>query len=500
MKKGTVYLVGAGPGDPELITVKALKTLEKADCIIYDYLSNFALLADYNCEKIYVGKQGKSHTKTQDEINDLLIRKAKAGKMVVRLKGGDPFIFGRGGEEAESLLKKDIPFQVIPGISSFYAASAYAGIPLTHRDFSDAIEVITGHRRGDLKRKIINLPEYKKRRTYTFLMGMENLSFITRTLIKQKKFPALMPVAIVSWGTKPNQKTVIGTLSNIVSKVEKSGIKAPAIIIIGQVVKLRKKLNWFEELPLFGEKIVVTRTRQQASKLSEQLTNLGAEVIEVPTIEIKLIKDLNPLKKALNKILNFNWLVFTSPNAVDIFWQFLDQTKKDIRILSHLKIAVIGPATAEKLLERGIKPDLMPKKYVAESLWQEFKKRKITKAKILLPCSKNARQTLKEGLENLGHQVTRIHIYETVKPASFSEDKKALIAKADFITFTSSSTAQNFFAVYKKTKATLACIGPITAMTVKELGFKADLIAKEYTIKGLVQAILDYKREDDNDS
>ena len=500
MKKGKVYLVGAGPGDPELLTLKGLKALEKADCIIYDYLSNSVLLNNYEVEKIYVGKQGKSHTKTQEEINKLLVEKTKKGKTVVRLKGGDPFIFGRGGEEAEVLEATGLPFQIIPGISSFYAAPAYAGISLTHRDYADALEVITGHRRSDRKKGPLNLPDYNAKKTFVFLMGMENLSSISQKLIKEKNFPASLPVAIISWGTKPEQKVAEGRLDNIVAKVKEKGVKAPAIIVVGRVAKLRKKLNWFEALPLFGKRIVVTRTRSQASKLSEKISALGAEVIEFPTIEIKSLKPSENFIKKLKNISQYEWLIFTSPNAVDLFFQFFIEGPRDLRDLKGVKIAVIGPATAEKLEKRGLRPDLMPVEFVAESLLKEFRKKKLLKKKILLPCSQDARLTLKEGLEKLGAKVDRFHLYKTIKPKNLSAEKIEKVKKADLITFTSSSTVLNFYKIIKKSQATLACIGPITAQTLREKKENPQIIAKEYTIDGLVQAILAFYLGEKNEN
>jgi uroporphyrinogen III methyltransferase/synthase len=285
MKRGFVYLAGAGPGDPELVTLKAMRVMAQADCIIYDYLANASLLDRFNCEKIYAGKQGSSHAIPQDGINSLIIDTAKEGKTVVRLKGGDPFIFGRGGEEAEELIEAGIPFAVIPGISSFYSAPAYAGIPVTHRDFANALELITGHRRAGAED--VNLPEYNPEKTYIFLMGMQNIPHIAASLIEVKKFPPATPVAVISWGTRPEQKTVTGTLDSIAEVVEKNGMRPPAVIVVGRVVSLREKLRWFDSQPLFGKTIIVTRSRSQASEMSAKLTALGAAVAEFPTIEIK---------------------------------------------------------------------------------------------------------------------------------------------------------------------------------------------------------------------
>lgn len=493
MKKGFVYIVGAGPGDPDLITVKALKALQAADCIIYDYLANPSFVDQYDCEKIYVGKKGSRHTLPQEGINALLIEKALAGKIVTRLKGGDPFIFGRGGEEAEGLFNAGIPFAIVPGISSFYSAPAYAGIPLTHRDFANAFEVITGHRRADSAAgDDVNFPEYNPDRTFVFLMGIKNLPHIAESLLHKKNFPPDTPVALISWGTRPEQRVVTGTLSNIVDIARHHTVRPPSIIVIGAVVSLRPKLRWFDTLPLFGRKVTVTRTRSQASKLTRKLRDLGAAVIEFPTIKIRPFKDRTPLKNALSNIYNFSWLFLASQNAVAILFDTLFEMGLDSRALGPLKIAVIGPATAEALLKFGIRPDLVPDKFVAESLLDEAAKIGMNAQKILLPCAEEARPTLAEGLQKLGADLTRIHIYQTVKPENISEGVLEEVRQADFVTFTSSSTVRNFFALQAKTTAVPASIGPVTTKALREYNHGPVIEAQEYTIDGLVNAIVDY--------
>jgi uroporphyrinogen III methyltransferase / synthase len=491
MKKGFVYLAGAGPGDPELITVKAQNALAQADCIIYDFLANPVLVAGYACEKIYVGKKGGDHTLPQEGINELMIQKAREGKTVVRLKGGDPFIFGRGGEEAEDLVDAGIPFAIIPGISSFYGAPAYAGIPVTHRDFATAMEVVTGHRREDAAEgEDVNFPEYDSDRTFVFLMGVKNLPHIADSLITKKHFPPETPVALISWGTRPEQRVVTGTLQDIVTRVEKEKIKPPSIIIVGGVVTLREKLRWFDNQPLFGKKIVVTRTRKQSSKLSQQLRSLGAAVIEFPTIEIQPQQDLGLLETAIRNLREFTWLFFTSQNAVAIFFDKLFSLGLDVRALGSIKIAAIGPATGDELIKYGLKPDLVPKEFVAESLLEEARSLKLAGSKVLLPCAREARSVLADGLQKLGATVERIHLYETVKPGNRDPETIASVQDADLITFTSSSTARNFFSLVPSVQAELASIGPVTSQTVRELGHSLVLEASEYTIEGLVQAIL----------
>jgi len=465
MKFGEVYLVGAGPGDPLLLTLKADYILKKADCIIYDYLANPIIIDRYDCEKIYVGKQGSHHTLKQEDINALIIKKAKEGNLVVRLKGGDPFIFGRGGEEAEELIKENIVFKIIPGISSFYSAPAYAGIPLTHRDFSNALEVISGHRRSDaLPDEDVNFPEYLSDRTYTFLMGVSNLAHIVSKLIGEKNFPEDTGVALISWGTRPDQKTLVGTLKNIVELVKKEKLKPPAIIVVGNVVRLREKLRWYDNQPLFGKKIVVTRTRKQASKMVFELLTRGANVVEFPTIEIETILN-NNLADSIQNIEQYDWLFFTSQNAVNIFFEELFSLKKDARALANIKIAVIGIATAKELFKYGIIPDVVPDEFVAESLLKSMELFDLTDSKIFLPCSEQARFVLKDGLEGLGAIVDRVHIYRAVKPRE--NNKLDLISDADMITFTSSSTVENFFDMVDNVNCELASIGPITSDKIR---------------------------------
>ena len=491
MKKGFVYLVGAGPGDPELITLKALRALKEADVIVYDFLANERLLTDYDCEKIYVGKSGSKHTLTQDKINGLIIEKASEGKTVTRLKGGDPFIFGRGGEEAEELVEAGIPFAVVPGISSFYSAPAYAGIPVTHRDHANAFEVITGHRRADASMDDdVNFPAYDPDRTYAFLMGMKNLGHITGTLIQKKNFPPDTPVGIVTWGTRPQQRVATGTLKTIAGEVEKANLTPPAIILVGTVVTLREKLRWFDTLPLFGKKIVVTRTRKQASKISEGLARLGAEVIEFPTIEIAPEKDTAELDGAIDTLASFDWLMLTSQNAVEIFFDRLFATGRDVRALGSVRIAVIGPATGNELKKYGLVPDVVPEKFVAESLIAALEKQDLKNKRVLLPCSADARPTLAEGLRGMGAAVERVHTYRTALPAPGDEEVTAAVKEADYITFASSSTVTNFFTIIPAVSAKIASIGPVTSAKVRELDHQVALEAEVFTIDGLIEALV----------
>ena len=502
-KKGIIYLIGAGPGDPGLLTIKAMECIKNADVIVYDYLAASYLLkyAKDNAEIIYVGKKGGHHTLAQDKINSLLVTKGLQGLNVVRLKGGDPFVFGRGGEEAEILCSKKIPFEIVPGVTSAIAAPAYAGIPVTHRKYTSSISIVTGHE--DILKQKTNIQWdllARGKNTLVFLMGVKNLSNIIDNLIKNGK-SANTPIALIRWGTTLKQKTITGTLENIVEKTRQAQIKPPAVIIIGEVVSLRNKMKWFESRPLFGKKIIVTRARNQASDLVIKLENLGGQCIEIPTIKIIPPKDETLLKQAINKIHSFDWVVFTSINGVKFFFKTLFAEKMDVRVLGHLKFACIGPATKAKLMSFGIISDILPKTYKAESVIHAFSKIKIKNKKILIPRAKKARPILPEELKKMGGDVLEVPAYET---EIVHENKKYLIDfleenKIDIVTFTSSSTVKNFKALIPHNKfqkfisnITSACIGPITAQTAIENGIKPKIIAESYTISGLVKSILDY--------
>ncbi len=498
--QGKVYLVGAGPGDPGLLTLKAKNVLEKADVVIYDYLANprFLSFCKDDAEKIYVGKKGGHHTLSQEEINELLVKKAKEGKAVVRLKGGDPFLFGRGGEEAEALQKEGIPFEVIPGVTSAIAVPAYAGIPVTHRDYTSTLAIITGHEAEGKAESKIDFSALARIGTLIFLMGMKNLLLIVENLIKEGKGPET-PVGIIQWGTTFKQKTVTGTLKDIIQKVKEKGIGAPAIIVIGEVVKLREKFNWFELKPLFGLKVLVTRARHQASKLVEKLEELGAYCCEIPTIKIvPLLKPENPV---FDELSYYDWLIFTSANGVEIFFKTLLQTKKDLRVISHLKIAVIGSATKEALEKHYLKPDIVPiKNFTQEGLAEAFSGINLKGKRILLARAKEARQVLPEALKNMGADVKILPVYETVIPEESKEELNRVLKEGiDLVTFTSSSTVKNFFKLLEDKKLLekvyFASIGPITSRTLKEYGFNPHIEARKYTIDGLVSAIRTYFEE-----
>ncbi len=490
---GRVYLVGAGPGDPGLLTVKGMECIRKADVIVYDRLVHPSILAcaRNDAELIYVGKASSAHTMKQGDINQLLVDKAKEGKTVTRLKGGDPFVFGRGGEEAETLVEQGIEWEEVPGVTSAIAAPAYAGIPVTHRDCCSALGIITGHEKGEesrIKWDKISLGLD----TLVFLMGVENLPNIVSQLTANGRDPST-PVALVRWGTRTEQETLVGTLTDIVEKVQSTGFKSPAVTVVGEVVNLREKLRWFDNRPLFGKKVLVTRSRDQASELSELLREQGAEPIEFPVIRISPPESFDELDAALERIETYDWVLFTSANAVRAAVDRLHQLGRDVRSLKGPKIGAIGPATAESIASLGVRVDFTPSKFVAESVAEEFSDP--AGKRILIPGAKDAREVLPEKLREKGAQVDVVTSYQTVIEESCAPPIKEMLQKGeiDIITFTSSSTVKNFVQLVGRESVlegvTIACIGPITAQTAEEHGLKPDIVAEDYTIEGLVRAL-----------
>lgn len=501
MKTGKVYLVGAGPGDSGLLTVRALSCLSQAEVVIYDRLIDNRILAmaPPKAEKIYVGKTIKSHTSEQTEINQLLIQKAKERKTIVRLKGGDPFVLGRGGEEAAVLADNHIPFEVVPGISSAVAVPAYAGIPVTHRGMASSFAVITGHEDPKKRGSSINWAKLATGvDTLVFLMGVNNLAEIVPKLVEHGKPPGT-PVAVIKDGTQPAQITVVGTLDNIVTKVQKEHLKPPAVIIVGEVVRLRKKLRWFDNRPLFGKRILVTRARQQASALSNLLIAQGAQPVELPTIDIKPLADTAELDKAIANLHNYHWIVFTSVNGVTMFFQQLYRRHQDARALYQLKVGAIGPATAKALEAKGIMPDYIPRVYTGRGIISGLKKYGISGQRFLIPRADIADDDLVQGIGKLGAEVDAVASYQTVSVNSASSQVKQRLSSGDIdvITFTSSSTVSSLVAMFGDRKellrhARIACIGPKTAGTATSAGLNVDIIAREQTIPGLVAAIEEY--------
>lgn len=504
-KPGKVFLIGAGPGDPELFTLKGRRLLETAEVVVYDRLVNKKILAyvPADAELIYAGKESSNHALPQEEINQLLVDKAREGKRVMRLKGGDPFIFGRGGEEAQYIRENDCDFEIVPGITSAIAVPAYAGIPVTHRDDTSSVTLVTGHEKEGKETSSIDWEGLGAGHdTIVFLMGVENLPFICGQLMKYGRKPDT-PIALIRWGTLPAQEVLIGELSNIEAKKQKAQFKPPAVIVVGEVVKQRQALQWFENKPLWGKKIVVTRARAQASVLVDKITDLGGEAIEFPSITIKPWENLGPLYKALKGIEHYNWILFTSVNAVDIFFEALKNQGIDIRDLKGIKIGAIGTVTSARIMARGLKVDVVPDEFVAESLVQALTGKINRGDWVLLPRARGARSILPEALKNIGASVNEVIIYEAIANRDVGQEVLASIksGQIDYITFTSSSTVSNFVNIIGwenvgliNRRSKIACIGPITARTAGEHGLKTDIQAERYTIDGLVEAILKTNR------
>lgn len=494
---GIVYLVGAGPGDPGLLTLRAKECIEIADVIVYDYLSNaeFLRMARADSERIYAGKKAKDHTLTQDEINALIVAKAKEGKIVTRLKGGDPVLFGRGAEEAAELAAAGIRYEIVPGVSSSIAGPIYAGIPVTHRSHASQLTIFTGHEDPTKPESSLDYAHLAKTPgTRVMLMGVERMMEITQELIKHGA-SADTPVALVRWATRGNQQTLVGTLGTIAEQVKASGFKAPAVCVIGDVVKERENINWFEDRPLFGKRIVVTRTRHQAGGLTKQLSKLGADVIELPTIKMVEPKNLLEFGELVQDCYTYDWIVFSSPNGVEAFFKMFYKLYSDARSIGPAKIAVIGPGTAEKVKEYHMAVDLMPeKKFVAEGLIEKFKKDEAMEhLKVLWVRAEDAREVIADGLNKMGAIVDEALAYRTVPER---DDNQAAIARmteegADVITFTSASTVECFFALGLELPkgVKIASIGPVTSDALKKRGLKIDIEAQEYSIPGLVKAL-----------
>jgi len=498
---GKVFLVGAGPGDYRLLTLKACDCLKRADTVVYDRLADKRILqyAPQNAEFIYVGKASSQHTMTQDKICQLLVDLGKAGKTVVRLKGGDPFVFGRGGEEALLLQKNNIPFEIVPGVTSAISVPAYAGIPVTHRGVAASFSVITGHEDPTKDSSDINWEKLATATdTLVFLMGVANLPKITAKLIENGR-PATTPVAIIRWGTKLQQQVWTSTLVEAAAMAQREGIKPPCIFLVGDVVNLRADLAWFDNIamkPLFGKKVLVTRSRSQASKLTTALEELGAECIEAPAIKIvPPVDNYEALDKALGQLDKYNWLIFTSTNGVEHFWHRLVAGGKDARVLYKARICAIGAATAQALASHGITADVVPERYQAEGIIEALDNELIAGTKILIPRAAEARALLPEALTKAGAQVDVVVAYETVMGDAEAVEIRDSLAKGeiDVVTFTSSSTVENLLKILKEPEllkeAQLAAIGPITAETMQKNGLTANIVAAEYTIEGLVQSI-----------
>jgi len=497
---GRVYLVGAGPGDPGLITLKGSKCISKADVVVYDRLVNPRLLgyASPGARLIYAGKSPQGHILTQDEINKVLVENALAGYTVVRLKGGDPFLFGRGGEEAQSLVKEGIPYELVPGVTSALAVPAYAGIPVTHRDLTSSITVVTGHEDPQKEGSSINWEKIAGGSgTLVFLMGVSNLPFIVKELMENGRSPQT-PAAVIRRGTLPEQRILTGSLMDIAEKVAAADFKPPAVFIVGKVVSLREQLRWFESKPLFGLRIVVTRPREGASYFSDLIEDLGGESFEFPAIEVVPPRDFAPLDNAISKAGEYDWIVFTSVNGVNCFFNRLRDLGRDIRDLQGVRICAIGLKTREALETKGLLVKCTPQEYRAEALAEEIGSFMKPGEKVLLPRADIARKILPETLTSMGALVDDVEAYETRPGKGNVPQVKELLEKkqVQIITFTSSSTVRNFIKLLgDENKALLkgvmlASIGPVTSTAIREEGLEVDAEASQYTVDGLMEAIL----------
>lgn len=494
---GICYLVGAGPGDPGLLTLKGKECIEAADVLVYDYLCNPEHLryAKPGTERIYVGKKAGDHTLSQEEINKLIVKLTREGKTVTRLKGGDPVLFGRGAEEAAELHEAGVRFEIVPGITSAIAGPAYAGIPVTHRSHASMLTIFTGHEdptKPDTSLDYAKLAQADG--TKVFLMGVERIEEITGEFLKYGAKPET-PMALVRWATHGCQQTLVGTLATMAAKVKEAGFKAPAVAVIGDVVTEREQLNWFEGRPLFGKRIVVTRTRQQASTLSRQLALLGADVIELPTIRIEPAADQLEFGQLVQDCHTYEWIVFTSPNGVDAFFTMFDKLYNDARSIGGARIACIGPGTSEKIKARHLAVDLMPEKdFVAEGLVKAFDQHQnMENVNVLWVRGAETREVIANGLTAMGAIVDEAIGYRTVAE---TEDNLEALARlknegADMITFTSASTVEHFLDLHVQLPGTckIASIGPVTSAAIKQYGFNVDVEAKESTIPGLAAAI-----------
>ncbi|MBI2915082.1 MAG: uroporphyrinogen-III C-methyltransferase [Firmicutes bacterium] len=511
--QGIVYLVGAGPGDGRLATLRAVECIEVGDVVVYDRLVPQQLLSRVrpDAELIYAGKESSSHTLTQDEINAVLIARARAGKKVVRLKGGDPFVFGRGGEEALALVAEGIDYEVVPGVSSAVAAPAYAGIPVTHRSFSSSVAIVTGHEEAGRQASRIDWEGLgRSADTLVVLMGMEGLEAIVSKLASSGKSPGT-PIALVRWGTRAGQETLVGTLGSIVSSAETSGFGAPAVIVVGNVVKLRDKLAWFEKKPLFGKRVLVTRAREQASVLSRMIAEAGGEPYEFPAIRIRPPEDWGPLDKTLGGIASYDWMFFTSTNGVSFTMDRLGVLGLDVRRLHAVKIGAIGAATADALAERGIKADFVPGEFTSEAMAREFPEAEVQGRKFLLPRAREASEILVQTLLERGGLVDEVEAYRTDSgDQNLSGELVELLreGRIHIATFTSSSTVRNLVRALdpgRRPETTpgpapawikvlfdgvlVACIGPVTAEAARDLGLRVDVVAGEHTVPGLLKAV-----------
>ena len=496
--KGKVYIIGAGPGDPGLITIRGAQYIREADVIVYDHLVSPEILrhAKEKVRLIYAGKHGGDHTLPQTAINALLITEAVKGAIVARLKGGDPFIFGRGGEEAEVLREAGVPFEVVPGISSAIAVPAYAGIPLTHRNHTVSVAFVTGHEDPTKGKSHLDWSTLAGVGTLIFLMGVKNLPMIAENLIRAGK-DAATPAALIRRGTTPDQETLTGTLGDIVRKAEERRFAPPAIFVVGTVVGLRETLSWFETKPLFSRGIVITRPEAQAEELSELLRRKGARVIPFPVIRIAPPETWEELDGAIDRLESYRWIIFTSANGVAFFFRRLRERGRDIRDLKGIRIATIGPATASAVEALGIRVDLVPEEFISEGVVKAFAGADLRGSRVLIPRAKEARDVIPEGLAAMGATCDIATTYRTVRSDRDASELAPLFddEKVDVITFTSPSTVANFLRImgpdfHLPAKVRIACIGPVTEAAARKAGLPVDILQERYTIPGLVDALV----------
>lgn len=498
-REGRVFLVGAGPGDPGLITVRGLQALQQADVVIYDHLVSKRLLD--HCKPaakiIYAGKERHRHTKTQAEIERLLIRFAKSGKTVVRLKGGDPVLFGRGGEEALALATAHLPFDIIPGVTSAIAVPAYAGIPVTHRAMASSVALVTGHEDSSKPEASLNWPQLATATdTLVVLMGVGMLRRTVEQLIRHGRAKAT-PCAVIEWGTLPWQRTVTGTLSTIVRRCATAHARPPAVIVVGHVVRLRRRLSWFERKPLFGQRIVVTRPADRVDQLANLLETLGAEVIALPAIALAPVESNGLFRRALQTLETFDWVFFTSPEGIQWFRRLLARERQDLRILRGRHIAAIGPKTAASIEQQGIHVDFQPKTFSQEGLLEGLKQRRFAGRRALILNAKGARDVLEQGLKAYGFEVRKVPLYQTVIPPRLVERVKRVFEEpTDWVTVTSASCVDHLGAALtaaglKRAIGTIrwASIGPVTSLAVRRLGGRVAVEARRATIEGLAEAL-----------
>lgn len=505
MKNGYVYLIGAGPGDPGLITVKGRDCLAKAQVVMYDYLANEELLrlAPKGAELIYAGKVGGEHNREQSQINELLVQKALSGKIVARLKGGDSFIFGRGGEECEALVEAGIPFEIVPGITAAVGATSYAGIPLTHRGVTTSVAFVTGHeKKGKASSEIDWEGLSLGSGTVVFYMGVTNLPHITRSMMEHGRAPRT-PVALIRWGTRPEQEVLVGTLADIAEKAKAAEFKAPAITVVGEVVNLRETLRWFDNRPLFGRSVLVTRGADQAGEFTSKLEQLGARAYCCPTIEITPPADHTALDEAIGGLDSFHWIIFTSYNTVKYFFARLSEHNLDTRALGRCRVCAVGPKTAAALAHYGIRADLIPSDYKAEGVVELFSEMDMAGQWVLFPKGDRAREVITEELGRMGAQVIAPVAYANHTPDDIPAEALAALedGRIDCATFTSSSTVQNLAAILGENRflhlmqgVKVASIGPITSKTCRDLGLEVLMEPAEYTLDALAAEMIEYFR------